>query len=80
MKSKIIFSTETKDTEHWFDIPFIPRVKEWFCVSDFLKKDDLANIKKSAKCWSEDRGIVQSIEYRYDEKDFYVEMYVWCED
>jgi hypothetical protein len=80
MKTKLIFSTETKDTECWTDLTFVPRVHEWFNVQDILKDEELEMIKKSAICWSGAKGIIQSVEYRRDSNDFYVEVFIWCED
>lgn len=80
MKTKLIFSTETKDTEQWTDLPFIPRINERINVLDILKKEKLVQIWQSAQCWSGIRGTIQSVEYRYDDNAFYVEVFVWCED
>lgn len=80
MKTKLIFSTEKKETEHWTDIPFIPRINEWINVADILKKEEIIKIYQSATCWSNSRGIIQSVEYRHDDNDFYIEITVWCED
>ncbi len=80
MKTKLVFSTETKDTEQWTDLPFVPRINEWFKVVDILKKDELGAILQSAHCWSGNRGTIQSVEYRHDDNDFYAEVFVWCED
>jgi hypothetical protein len=80
MKARLILSTETKDTEQWTNLPFVPRKDEWFNVHDMLKVDEIEEIKKSAQCWSGERGIIQSVEYRLDENDFYTEIYIWCED
>lgn len=80
VKTKLIFSTEVKDTEYWTDLPFIPRINEWFNVIDILKKEELVTIWQSAQNWSGVHGTIQSVEYRRDDKDYYVEIYVWCED
>ncbi len=80
MKTKLIFSTETKDTEQWTDWPFIPRIKEWINVADILKKEELVGIWQSARCWSKIKGTVMTVEYRHDDNGFYVEIYIWCED
>ena len=80
MKTKLIISTESKDIECWNDLPFIPRINEWVNVVDILKKEEIDDMLQSAHCWSGIRGIVQSVEYRRDDTDFYVELYVWCED
>lgn len=80
MKTKLIFSTEKKDTEHWMDLPFVPHLEEWINVADFLNEKDLIALKKNAECWSGMRGKVQSVEYRKENHDFYAEIYVWCED
>jgi hypothetical protein len=79
MKTKFIFSTEKKEMEQWADLPFIPRVNEWINIADILKKEEVVAIFQTAICWSTNRGTVQSVEYRYN-NDFYVEVYVWCED
>ena len=80
MKTKLIFSTETKDTEQWTDWAFIPRIKEWVNVADVLKKEELVDVWQSAQCWSGLKGTVLTVEYRHDDNGFYVEIYVWCED
>jgi hypothetical protein len=80
MKAKLVFSTETKDTEQWLDLSFVPRLNEWFNVQDILKADEMETIRKSAHCWSGIRGCVQSVEHRHDDNDFYVEIFIWCED
>jgi len=80
MKTKLIFSTETIDTEQWTDLPFIPRTNEYFNVSDILKKEEIVVIQQSAYCWSGIRGIIQSIEYRHNDDEFYAEVIIWCED
>jgi hypothetical protein len=80
MKTKLIFSTEKKEMEQWTDLPFIPRINEWLNVVDILKKEELVEIYQSATCWSTSRGSILSVEYRHDDNDFYVEIYVWCED
>jgi len=80
MKTKLIFSTETKDFEQWTDLPFIPRINEWLNVADILKNEEIMQLWESANCWSRKYGIIQSVEYRHDDNDFYVEIYVWCED
>jgi hypothetical protein len=80
MKTKLVFSTEMQDTISWRDLPFIPRINEWFNVRDILKKDEIADLVKIARCWSGNHGTVQSVEYRHDEHDFYTEIFIWCED
>lgn len=80
MKTKLIFSTDTQDSEQWTDLPFIPRIQEWLNVLDILKPSEVEKIKQSASCWSGIRGIIQSVEYRHDDNGFYVEIFVWCED
>lgn len=80
MKTKLIFSTETKDTEFWIDLPFVPRTNEWLNVLDILKNEEIENIKQSATCWSGIRGKIESIEYRMLDGTFYAEIVVWCED
>lgn len=80
MKTKLVFSTETKDTEQWTDLPFIPRIHEWVNALDILKPDEIEKIKHSAKCWSGVRGIVESIKHKHDNNEFCVEVLIWCED
>jgi hypothetical protein len=50
MKTKLIFSTKTKDLEQWFDLPFVPRISEWVNVVELLKKEDILDILHSAHC------------------------------
>lgn len=80
MKTKLVFSTEKEDFEHWFHLPMVPRLKEWVNVQDILKPEEILKIKESAFCWSSERGSIQSVEYRYDKKAYYVEVFIWCED
>lgn len=80
MKTKLVFSTESKDLEHWTDLPFIPRLNEWINVKEILKDEDVRSLLNSSNCWSGIKGNVQSVEYRYDFNEFYSEIYIWCED
>jgi hypothetical protein len=80
MKTKLVFSTENKDSEHWTDMEFVPRMHEWLNVHDILKSDELEVIKKSANCWSGVRGTIESVEYKHNDNDFYAEIFIWCED
>lgn len=50
MKTKLIFATEKTDTEQWIELPFLPRIHEWFNVQDILNPDELEIIKESARC------------------------------
>ena len=52
MKPKLVFSTETKDTEQWTYLPFIPRMHEWVNVINVLNPDEIEKTKHSAKCRS----------------------------
>jgi hypothetical protein len=79
MKTKLIFSTETKNFEQWTDLPFIPHINEWFNLADILKKEELIEIIKSARYSLGDRGKIQSVEYRHDDDNFYIEVYISCE-
>ncbi len=80
MKTKLIFSTETFKLERWLDLSVVPRVKEWLRVSEFIEKSDVIHLQNNALCWSGDKGIVDVVEYRRNEKGDYVELMVWCED
>ena len=80
MKSKLVFSTENKDIEHWIDLPFVPRVNEWLNVQDYLQTPEINNIKENANCWSGIRGVIEGIEYRLADDANFVEITVWCED
>ena len=80
MKTKLVFSNESQDSEQWTVLPFIPRLNEWINLLDILKPEEIQKIKGSAHCWSGIRGTIQSVEYRHDDNEFYVEIYVWCED
>jgi len=80
MKTKLIFSTQSKNTEQWTNLPFVPRINEWFNLADVLKPKEINAIQLSAYSWSGNRGTVQSVEYRHDNNDFYVEIFVLCED
>jgi hypothetical protein len=80
MKTRIVFSTETNDSDFMFDLPIIPRIGEYFKVNDFLNLTQLAAIKETAQCWSGNKGLVQSVEYCKNDDGVFVELYVWCED
>jgi hypothetical protein len=80
MKTKLIFSTETMDMDHWTELPVLPRLNEWLNVKELLKVEEFVKIKQSTMCWSGTRGTVQSVEYRHDSNGFYPEVFVWCED
>jgi hypothetical protein len=80
MRTKLIFSTEKKDTEYWKELPFIPRTHEWINVSEFLSNKEIAPILNASKCWSGERGFIESVEYRFDNQQYYTELIVWCED
>ncbi|HEY4789056.1 MAG TPA: hypothetical protein VIH57_23570 [Bacteroidales bacterium] len=80
MNIKLVLSTETKDIDYWTDLPFVPRINEWFNIHDFLPDNDLESLKQNAICWSGEKGIVQSIEYRHNNNGFFIEAFVWCED
>ena len=80
MQVKFIFSTENKDVESWLEFPFIPRIGEWVSVPEFLKEEDLAEIKKSANCWSGLKGVVETVDYRKNNAGYHIEIIVWCED
>ncbi len=80
MKTKLIFSTKTKETEQWTDLPFIPRLNEWINIADILKTEEIVEIYNSATSWSTGRGSVISVGYRHDDNAFYAEITIWCED
>ena len=80
MKTKLILSTTKKKFEQWTNLPVIPRLNEWFNVQDILMNNEISAIKKSATSWSGTRGKVQSVEYRHDDNDFYIEVFILCED
>ena len=80
MKTKLLLSTSGKCEEIWTNLPFIPRISEWFNVSDLLNADELMALVKASKGWSSGKGIVQSVEYRHDDNEFYTEVVVGCED
>jgi hypothetical protein len=72
--------TETKDYESWKELPFIPKINEWINVPEFLKEDEFSIVKQSANCWSGSKGVIESVEYRSDNNNYYNEIIVWCED
>jgi len=78
MKTKLIFSTETDIMECWTNLPFIPRINEYFNVHDILTVGEISEIKASAQGWSGIKGVVQSVEYRHDDNEFYVEAVISC--
>ena len=80
MQTKLILSTENKDFESWLELPFVPRIGEWIAIPEFLNEEDLLEIKKSANCWSGDKGVVETVDYRKNSSEYHVEIIVWCED
>lgn len=80
MKTRLVLATEKKEIEQWTDLPFIPRRHDWFNVKDIFTVDELKDIKKSSAMWSGEKGVVQSIEYRHDDNDYYIEVLIRCED
>lgn len=80
MKTKLIFSTEKNDIEQWTDLPFIPRIGEWFNLRDILSADEITDIKSSSRDWSGISGEIRSVEYRHDDNEFYTELVIGCED
>jgi hypothetical protein len=80
METKLIFTTTTKRKEYWTHLPFAPHVNEWFNVKDILKTDELNEIALSAQQWSGTKGIIESVEYRHNDNDFYAEVTVRCEN
>jgi hypothetical protein len=80
MKTLLIFSTETKDIEQWTNLPFIPRINEWFNLRDILLPREIESIRQLAHSWSGIKGAVQTVEYRHDDNDFYAEVLIRCED
>ncbi len=80
MKTKLIISTKSWNTECWTNLPFSPRIGEWFNLQDIFTTDEISEIKASANCWSGVRGMVQSVEYRHDDNEFYAEVVLECED
>lgn len=81
MKLRIIISTETADKESLLiEYPVVPKIGEWIRLTDILDSKQVLAIQKTAVCWSGERGVVQSVEYRKDEDGFYAEIYLWCED
>lgn len=80
MKTKLVLSTQKRDLEFWVDLRFIPRKNEWFNINDFFNSVEIAEVRNSAQCWTSNTGVVQSVEYRKENKIFFVEIYIWCED
>lgn len=80
MKTKLILTTHTKAFEFWTNLPFIPRTGEWLNVKDILLPQEVDSIKKSANQWNGEKGLIQSVEYRHDDNDFFLEIGVSCED
>jgi hypothetical protein len=80
MKTKLVLSTEKNETEQWTYLPFIPRIHDWFNVKDLLTKEEIEEIKRNSISWSGEKGKVQSVEYRHDDNEFYIEINIRCED
>jgi hypothetical protein len=80
MKTKLILTTHTKPFEFWTFLPFIPRTGEWLNVKDILLPQEVDNIKQTANQWNGEKGIIQLVEYRHDDNDFFLEIRISCED
>ncbi len=80
MKTKLIFSTYKGQTECWTEMPFTPRLNELINVKDILLVEEIQEITRLARNWSGEKGVVQSVEYRHDDNEFYPEIRVLCED
>jgi hypothetical protein len=80
MKTKLILLTENKKLVCWTELPFNHRINELLNVQDILKKEEIDEIKQSAKQWSGITGIIKSIEYRHDDNDYFTEVRIWCEN
>jgi hypothetical protein len=80
MRTKLVFSTAKRDIEYWKELPFTPRIQEWINVFEFLNKNEIHPILSSSECWSGERGFIESVEYRFDNRNYYTEVIVWCED
>jgi hypothetical protein len=80
MKTKLVLSSEKKDFIQWTDLPFIPRVRDYFNVSDILRPDEIEDLKNHSISWSGEKGIVKTVEYRHDDDGFYIEIGIQCED
>ncbi len=80
MKTKLKLTTHAKAFEFWTNLPFIPRIGEWLNVKDILLPQEVDAIKQSANQWNGEKGLIQSVEYRHDDNDFYLEIIVRCED
>jgi hypothetical protein len=78
MKTKLVFSSETYNAEQWTNLPFIPRINEWFNVRDILKEEEVAEIKRASQSWNGIKGFIKSVEYRHDDNDFYIELVIYC--
>jgi hypothetical protein len=80
MKTKLIFSTVSKEIEIWKNLSFIPQILDWFNVRDILNSKELEIIKQSAKRWSGIQGIVEFVDYMNIENESIAEIFIWCED
>jgi hypothetical protein len=49
-------------------------------IRDILMDGEIMQIIQTSHVWNGNKGIVQSVEYRHDDNDFYVEVIIWCED
>jgi hypothetical protein len=80
MKTKLIFSTVSKEIEIWKNLSFIPQILDWFNVKEILNSKELEIIKQSAKRWSGIWGIVEFVEDKFNDNESYAEVFIWCED
>jgi hypothetical protein len=80
MKTKLIFSTQKSESEQWTNLPFIPHKDDWFNLQDILKTTEIEALKKSATSWAGVKGLVESVEYRHDENEFYAEIVICCKN
>lgn len=68
------------DVEKWIELDIIPRIDEWVEVIDILSENEYDITYENSTLWSGDIGTVRTVSLRNDDKGFYYEIRVICED
>ena len=62
------------------EIDELPDMEQYVNVMDFLDEDDYNYINETADCWSGEDAMVEGKTLRKDDKGFYYEVWLSCED
>lgn len=80
MKTKLICSTEKGEVGIWTDLPVLPQINHWIRVKEFVNEEEYKKIIQLAECWSGEKGVIESVEFRKNNEMHFMELLVWCED